>query len=107
MEPSPTSRPGPLSTCPFHLEFEADAYEELPVAAQTLYSTTGSGKKKKTVATGKSIGEDNGFLNSLDIPLNGHVTLTGFYIRSLRSHIDTAGFTLTFLLKAPPKNVPR
>ncbi len=88
---------------PHHLEFESDAYEELPVAAETLYSTTGKGKKKKTVATGPSVAEDNGFTNSLDIPLTGHLTLSGFYNRSLRSHIDTAGFSLTFLLKAPPK----
>jgi hypothetical protein len=92
---------------PLHMDFEADAYEELPVAAQTLYSTTGKGRKKKTVATNSGIAEDNGFTNSLDIPLSGHVTLSGFYNRSLRSHIDTAGFTLTFLLKAPPKDVPR
>jgi hypothetical protein len=88
---------------PHHLEFESDAYEELPVAAETLYSTTGKGRKKKTVATGPSVAEDNGFNNSLDIPLSGHVTLSGFYDRSLRSHIDTAGFSLTFLLKPPPK----
>ena len=60
-----------------------------------------------TTTSSKSVGEDNGFLNTLDIPLSGHVTLSGFYNRSLRSHIDTAGFSFTFLLKAPPSNLPR
>jgi len=88
---------------PFHTMFEADAYEDLPIGAQTIYSTTGKGKKKVTTATNTGAAEDNGFTNSLDIPLNGHVTLSGFYNRSLRSHIDTAGFSLTFLLRAPPR----
>ena len=89
---------------PRDLEFSASAYENLPIAAQTLFSTTGRGKKKVTTATGKSVAEDNGFETSLDIPLTTHVTLSGFYNRSLRSHIDTAGFSLLFLLKAHPKD---
>ena len=36
---------------------------------------------------------------ALDIPLNRHITLSGFYNRSLRNKIDTAGFSLTFLLR--------
>lgn len=92
---------------PYRTSFSASAYEELPLAAQTIFSTTGRGKKKVTTATTKSVGEDNGFETSLDIPLNPHVTLSGFYNRSLRSHIDTAGFSFTFLLKAPPRNVVR
>lgn len=88
---------------PFRSVFEADAYEDLPIAGQTLYSTTGKGKKKVTTATNSGLAEDNGFTTSLDIPLSGHVTLSGTYNRSLRSHIDTAGFSLTFLLRAPPR----
>lgn len=88
---------------PLHSTFEADAYESLPISGQTLYSTTGKGKKKVTTATSSGIAEDNGFTTSLDIPLSGHVTLSGLYNRSLRSHIDTAGFSLTFLMKAPPR----
>ena len=88
---------------PFHMTFEADAYEELPLTKEIVYSTTGKGRKKVTTATNEGVAEDNGFTNALDIPLNGHVTLSGFYNRSLRNHIDTAGFSFTFLLKAPPK----
>lgn len=92
---------------PFHSTFSANAYEDLPVAAQTLYSTTGKGKKKVTIATGKSVPEDNGIQTSLDIPIQPHLTLSGFYNRSIRSQINTTGFSLTFLLKAPPRNVVR
>lgn len=92
---------------PHHASFSANAYEELPVSGQTVYSTTGKGKKKVTTSTKQSLGEDNGFQTSLDIPLQPHLTLSGFYNRSLRNRTDTAGFSLTFLLKAPPANVVR
>ena len=89
---------------PRNASFSTDAYEELPVSAQSLFSTTTRGRRKAgNTSTAKGPAEDNGFENSLDIPLSGHVTLSGFYTRSLRAHIDTAGFSLTFLLKAPPR----
>jgi len=88
---------------PFNMSFEADAYEILPITPDTVYSTTGSGKRKVTTIVGKTAAEDNGFNTNLDIPINGHVTLSGFYNRSLRNHDDVAGFSFTFLLKAPPK----
>ena len=93
---------------PKNLSFTSDAYEELPITTQTVTSTTTNGKKGtqlKTITTKSehSVGEDNGFLNTLDIPINPHVTLSGFYNRSLRNKIDTAGFSFTFLLRAPPR----
>ncbi|ADW68089.1 hypothetical protein [Granulicella tundricola] len=90
-----------------NMNFEAEAYEELPLDAGTVYSTTGRGKKKVTTSAHTGGTEDNGFLNTLDIPLNGHVVVSGFYNRSLRSKIDTAGFSLTFLLRSPPADVVR
>ncbi len=87
---------------PFNMDFEADAYEQLPIDPQTIYSTTGRGKKKVTVATGQTAAEDNGVTTSLDIPFNPHITLSGFYNRSILLHDDIAGFSLTFLLRAPP-----
>jgi hypothetical protein len=92
---------------PFRMAFESDAYENLPLSTQILYSTTTQGKKKVTTATNVGLAEDNGFTNSLDIPLNPHVTLSGTYNRSLRSHIDTVGFSLTFLLKTQPSEAAR
>lgn len=91
---------------PFSTSFEADAYEELPIGNETLYSTTGKGKKKVTTSTTTGAAEDNGFTSSLDIPLNPHVTLSGFYNRSLRNKIDTAGFSFTFFLRAAPREKP-
>ena len=90
-----------------NITFTSDAYEDLPLASQTVTTTTTNGKKGrqlKTVTTTsqKGIGEDNGFLNTLDIPLNGHVTLSGIYNRSLRNKVDTPGFSLTFTLRKTP-----
>lgn len=87
------------------MEFETDAYEELPIGANTVNSITTKGKKGKevTTTTAESAGEDNGFTNTLDVPLGRHVTMSGFYNRSLRNHDDTAGFSLTFLLRAPKR----
>jgi hypothetical protein len=96
---------------PFDIVFTTDAYEDLPIGLQSVTSTTSNGKKGKqlqivTSTTEESgIGEDNGFLNTLDIPLNRHITLSGFYNRSLRDKIDTAGFSLTFLLRGLPKDL--
>jgi hypothetical protein len=86
---------------PLKMNFDAEAYEELPIGASTIYSTTGKGKKKVTTATTTGAAEDNGFNTSLDIPLVRHVVLSGSYSRSLRNKIDTAGVSLTFLLRAP------
>ncbi len=105
---------GPLShfqagtsiALPRNMSFEADAYEELPLATDITYSTTGKGKKKVTTGTNHDPGEDNGFLTSLDIPLSPHVTMSGFYSRSLRDHDDVAGFSFTFLMKPLPRESP-
>jgi hypothetical protein len=91
---------------PFNASFEADAYEELPLAKDLVYSTTGKGKKKVTTATNEDPGEDNGFITSLDIPLSRHVTMSGFYSRSLRDHDDVAGFSFTIMAKSPPRAEP-
>jgi outer membrane protein W len=88
---------------PHNINFSADAYEQMPISTSTIHSTTTRGKKKVTTNTSVSGGEDNGFLTSLDIPVNRHVTLSGFYNRSLRGHDDVAGFSFTFLLKAAPR----
>ncbi len=94
---------------PRGLWFEADAYEELPLSQDLIYSTTTKGKKKVTTAKNIGLAEDNGFLTSLDIPLTPHVTMTGFYNRSLRDHSDVAGFSFTLLLKRapPPPTLPQ
>lgn len=85
-----------------NISFEADAYEDLPLAPATIYSTTGRGKKKSSSTPSTSAAEDNGFNTSLDVLLKGHLTLSGFYDHSIRSQYDVTGLSLTFLLKPPP-----
>ena len=88
---------------PLNLTFTASAYESLPIGDQKLYDTVTRGKRTVTTVIGRGVAEDNGFISSLDIPLERHVTLTGFYNRSLREHNDTAGFAFTFLLRPLPR----
>ena len=87
---------------PHRMSFEADAYEELPLTKDLVYSTTGKGKKKVTTSTNEGPAEDNGFTSTLDIPLASHATMSGFYNHSLIDHDDTAGFSFTFMLKPQP-----
>ena len=88
---------------PWRMNFSADAYEELPLDKNLIYSTTGSGKKKVTTATNIDPAEDNGFITSLEIPLSHTISMTPFYSRSLRDHADIAGFSFTFVLASPPR----
>jgi hypothetical protein len=50
----------------------------------TIYFA-GRGRKKTTTTASSTPAEDNGFDASLDVPLSGHVTFSGFYNRSIRS----------------------
>jgi hypothetical protein len=87
----------------FNADFSSEAYEDMPLSRQTVTTITNTGKKgtvklvKST--TQESIGEDNGFANTLDIPLTGHITLASFYNRSLLNHEDTVGFSFVYLLR--------
>jgi hypothetical protein len=81
--------------------FSADAYEQLPVGDQKIYQSIRNGRILVTVVAGSNVSEDNGFINSLDIPLNRHTTLSGYYSRSLRLHSDTAAASITYTFRAP------
>ena len=85
---------------PHNLVLDAQMYEQLPLAKDLVYSTTGKGKKKVTTATNIGPAEDNGLLSSLDIPMSPHLTLSGFYNRSIRDGDDLTGFSITYLLRA-------
>ena len=83
---------------PRNINFSVDGYDDLPIGSQTV-----TGKKKKAaVAAQSSDGQDNGILNTLDIPVSGHLTVSSFYNRSFYDGTDIAGVTLTFLLRAAP-----
>lgn len=80
--------------------FETNVYEQLPIGDQKIYGPSRSGKTM--VVKGYNVTEDNGFTNSLDLTLNSHATLSGYYSRSLRRHTDTAGIGITYVLRATP-----
>lgn len=76
------------------------AYEQLPIGDQKIYGTIGPpGGPPHTVVVGRSVTEDNGFTTSLDIPLSAHMTLSSYYNRSLRLHLDTASVGITYVLR--------
>ncbi len=78
--------------------FQAVAYEQLPIGDNKLYTTLKRpGYPDRTVVSGRSVSEDNGFTNSLSVPLSSHLTLQGYYNRSLRLHLDTAAASLTWV----------
>lgn len=79
------------------VSFEADAYEQLPIGDQKIYGPTRRGHPADVV--GHHIAEDNGFITLLDIPLDAHTTVSGYYDRSLRLHTDTVGFSVTYMLR--------
>jgi hypothetical protein len=81
------------------ISFQSDAYENLPIGDQKIYGPSRNGRA--TVVTGHSVTEDNGFTNSLEIPLDSHTSLSSYYSRSLRLHIDSVAFGVTYVLRAP------
>lgn len=85
---------------PANMSFDAEAYEELPLNASTIYSVTGPGRKKngQKAATTNSA-EDNGFTMSLDVPAGSHITFSGFFNRSVRTDDNIAGLSATFILR--------
>jgi len=80
------------------VSFESEAYEQLPIGDQKIYGPSRNGKA--TVVTGHNVTEDNGFTNSLDVPLGGHFTLSAYYSRSLRLHTDTTAIGLSYVLRS-------
>ena len=80
--------------------FESDAYEQLPIGDQKIYGPSRHGKA--TVVIGHAVTEDNGFTNALDVPLDSHTTLSGYYSRSLRLHYDIVGIGITYVMRGTP-----
>jgi hypothetical protein len=89
---------------PKGISFETDAYEQLPIGDQKIYGV--SHRTHATIVTGHNAIEDNGFINALDIPLNGHISLSGYYSRSLRLSTDTVAVGLTFVFRSTGESSP-
>ena len=79
--------------------FETGAYEQLPIGDQKVYRSVIRRGSPTVIVSGRSVTEDNGFINSLDIPLDGHTTLSAFYSRSLRFQDDVVSFGITYVLR--------
>jgi hypothetical protein len=85
-----------------NIVFATDAYEQLPLGDQKIYQNVRRGRITVAVVSGTNLTEDNGFINSLDVPLDRHTTLSGYYSRSLRHRSDTAALSITYTFKAQP-----
>ncbi|MCU1224241.1 MAG: hypothetical protein JWQ42_2334 [Edaphobacter sp.] len=86
----------------FHgIGFGTDLYEQLPLGDQKIYSAYRKGKP--TVVTGYNVTEDNGVINAIDVPIDSHTTLSGYYSRSFRRHTDTAAIGITYVLRGTPR----
>lgn len=80
------------------MSFETDAYEQLPIGDQKIYGPARKGKPP--LVTGHNVIEDNGFINALDIPVDRHISFSGYYSRSLRLRYDTAAIGVTYVLRS-------
>ena len=49
------------------------------------------------------VSEDNGFTTFVGIPLTHYVTFTGYYNHSLRQHLDTFSFGVTYVVRGASK----
>jgi hypothetical protein len=105
---------------PHRTYIEAVAYEQLPLGSQTVYRTVARGENARaeddgpgggnpppppppTTTTVTTVSEDNGFTTFAGIPLTHHVTLSGYYNRSLRQRLDTVSIGMTYVLRGTPK----
>ena len=86
------------------LSFDASAYEQLPIGDQKIYSTVTRRGRTTTVVTGRSVAEDNGFISALDIPIDDHTTVSGYYSHSLRLHDDIVSLGLTYVFRGNEKS---
>ena len=108
---------------PHRTYIEGVAYEQLPLGSQTVYRIVSRGEGARgeddggggggggnppppppPVATSvTTVSEDNGFTTFVGVPLNNYITLTGYYNRSLRQHLDTFSFGVTYVVRGTSK----
>jgi hypothetical protein len=98
---------GGIYNFPFGLILEGDAYEQLPLGNQKIYTNVIRKKKKVPLLVSNGNAEDNGVTVFLDMPFQGHLDVSSYFNHSFRLKDDTAGLTLTFYLKSLKKNAAR
>jgi len=88
---------------PRSIRVQSLAYEQLPIGNQKVYTTVSPrGAPIVTVETSNGASEDNGFTTSLAIPLTPNFTLSSYYNRSLRRHLDTVSMGITYVVRGTP-----
>ena len=109
---------GAVLWLPRRTYIEAVAYEQLPLGSQTVYRAVERGDDVRAnddggggtnpnppppvAVTVSTASEDNGFTTFVGIPLADHITLSGYYNRSLRQRLDTVSVGVTFVLRSKP-----
>jgi hypothetical protein len=110
---------GAVLWLPRRTYIEAVAYEQLPLGSQTVYRSVERGEDVRAnkenggggtdapvpppvAVTVSTASEDNGFTTFAGIPLTDHITLSGYYNRSLRQRLDTVSAGVTFVLRSKP-----
>ncbi len=87
-----------------HLDVEGDAYEQLPIGKQKIYTQVVRRKNGMVQVLSNGSAEDNGITATVDVPTEGHWDISSYYNRSFRLRDTTVGFTLTFSLKKPKED---
>lgn len=89
---------------PYSSHIQSLAYEQLPIGGQKVYTTVSPpGAPVLTVLSSNGASEDNGITTSVGIPLTDNFTLSGYYNRSLRQHLDTVSTGITYVLRGTPR----
>jgi len=95
---------GLIQWLPGHNYIQSTAYEQLPIGDQKIYaSVSAPGKPTQTVVVGRRVIEDNGFTMIVGIPLTPNITLSAYYDRSLRLHLDTVSVGITYVFRGNPR----
>jgi hypothetical protein len=88
---------------PKSIDLQGDAYEQLPLGSQKIYTVVVRDKKKVPLLRSNGNAEDNGVTTSANWEAARHMDLSAYYSRSFRLRDNTFGFTVTFGVKARKK----
>ena len=85
--------------------FQTNAYEQLPIGDQKIYQSITRRGSTSLMVIGHNVTEDNGFTNSIDLPVDSHTTIAAYYNRSLRFRDDIVSFGVTYVLRGMKSTV--
>jgi hypothetical protein len=86
---------------PKNIGFEMTGYGIYPLGDQNIYTQVIRNGKTKNKLVASVDAEDNGANVALDFMVHPHLMASVFYSRSQYLDVNTAGITLTFLLRTP------